>query len=284
MRVAFFAAALAAVGLLGCAGLSGAEDRIALEGPCGKVVVDLNGGRILSWRNASGEELLFMPARPVSPDGDWSHGGISLCWPWFGKKGTAASSIHGFARNRRFTLRSRRTAADGVSVTLGLELKEGESPDFPYAADLELVVRMSDRLTMEMRTTNVGTVPFSFSEGFQPYFAVGRYDAVKLSGVKAEPFAAVDGMDAAFPRLGDAFAMSDAAVGREISAVAHGNTSVIVWSPGNVEPHNRNLAAGDTERFIGLGPASRVKEGAVTLPPGASHTLSLGLSCRSLSR
>ena len=158
------------------------------------------------------------------------------------------------------------------------------TPDFPYAADLELVVRMSDRLTMEMRTTNVGTVPFSFSEGFQPYFAVGRYDAVKLSGVKAEPFAAVDGMDAAFPRLGDAFAMSDAAVGREISAVAHGNTSVIVWSPGNVEPHNRNLAAGDTERFIGLGPASRVKEGAVTLPPGASHTLSLGLSCRSLSR
>ena len=57
------------------------------------------------------------------------------------------------------------------------------------------------------------------------------------------------------------------------SATAKGNTSLIVWSPGSVEPHNRNLAPGDTERFIGLGPACRTKEGAITLSPGQSHEL-----------
>ena len=282
MRAAL--AAVAAAFMLGCAGPSRTADCIVLESPGGRVVVDLIGGRILSWRNAAGKELLFMPERAESPDGDWSHGGVSLCWPWFGKKGPAASSIHGFARNRRFTLRSRRTTADGVSLTLGLTLEDGAEPDFPHAADLELTVRMADRLTLTMRTTNIGKAPFSYSEGFQPYFAVSGYGAATLRGIKSDPFAAVNGMDAAFPRIGDAFSMADAGTRSEICAVARGNTSVIVWSPGNVEPHNRNLAAGDTERFIGMGPASRAKEGPIELAPGASHTLSLELACRALPR
>ena len=80
-------------------------------------------------------------------------------------------------------------------------------------------------------------------------------------------------MDAAFPRLADRFALVDAGFGREIDAFASGNSGLVVWSPGNVEPHNRNLDAGDTERFIGLGPSNRAKEGPIMLAPGASHKL-----------
>ena len=280
-------AGLLAAGMLlgGCAStVQQAADTVTLEGRAGRVTVDLKGGRILSWRTAAGEELLFMPARPVSPDGDWSHGGISICWPWFGKKGPAASSIHGFARNRTFTQRRRQVAADGASVTLGLSLEAGAEKDFPYAADLELTVRMGEQLTMTLRTVNTGKEPFTFSEGFQPYFAVAGYRGVTLRGVKERDFAAVGGMDAAFPRLGDRFALADAVAGREIRACARGNTGLVVWSPGDVEPHNRNLAAGDTERFIGLGPSSRVKEGAVALAPGAAHELTFEMACVKTSR
>ena len=245
---------------------------VTLESRSGRVKIDLFGARILSWRVA-GKEIIFMPSNPQSPDGDWSHGGLSICWPWFGKKGSAASSIHGFARNKTFVLKSRRTSVIGSSVTLELSLAAGENPDFPYAASLELTFSLTDRLTATMRTVNTGKEPFSFSGGFQPYFAVGSYKAVTLQGVKDADFAAVDGMDAAFPRRGDAFALTDAAAGRKISATAKGNTSLIVWSPGSVEPHNRNLAPGDTERFIGLGPAFRAKEGAVALSPGQAHEL-----------
>ena len=244
---------------------------VEIEGTAGRAVIDLQGGRLLSWKTASGTELLFMPRQPDSPNGDWSHGGISICWPWFGKKGPAASSIHGFARNRRLTVRRRDPA--GNAVTLGLFLAAGEDPDFPYAADLELTLRMTDRLEMTMRTTNKGDKPFTFTEGIQPYFAVSRYDDVVLRGVKKENFAAENGMDAAFPRLGDEVALSDRGFGRELRATLRGNTGVVVWSPGNVEPHNRNLEAGDTERFIGLGPSCRTKEGALSLAPGASHEL-----------
>ncbi|MBR2837749.1 MAG: hypothetical protein IKE55_03095 [Kiritimatiellae bacterium] len=247
---------------------------VDVEGPCGRAVVDLQGGRILSWKTSAGEELLFMPRRTESAGGDWSHGGISVCWPWFGKKGDKASSIHGFARNRRFSVRrggSPGTA--GSSVTLGLSLAAGENPDFPYAADLELSFRMTNRLEIAMRTRNTGDRPFPLSLGIQPYFAVSRYGAVTLRGVKEADFPAVNGMDAAFPRLGDGFALLDEGAGRELRMHAVGNTGVVVWSPGNVEPHNRNLDAGDTERFIGLGPSCRTKEGLLSLAPGQSHEL-----------
>ena len=244
---------------------------VEIEGPAGRAIVDPQGGRILSWKTASGAELLFMPRRPESPDGDWSHGGISICWPWFGKKGPAASSIHGFARNRRLTVRHRDPS--GNAVTLGLSLAAGDEPDFPAAADLELTLRMTERLEMTLRTTNKGDKPFTFTAGIQPYFAVSRYGDVMLRGVKKEAFAAENGMDAAFPRLGDSVALSDRGLGRELRACLRGNTGVVVWSPGNVEPHNRNLEAGDTERFIGVGPSCRAKEGALSLAPGASHEL-----------
>ena len=262
------------LGLCGCTSAKDSGDGriVTLESRSGRVKIDLFGARILSWRVA-GKEIFFMPSNPQSPDGDWSHGGLSICWPWFGKKGAAASSIHGFARNKTFVLKSRRTSVIGSSVTLELSLAAGENPDFPYAASLELTFSLTDRLTATMRTVNTGKEPFSFSGGFQPYFAVGSYKAVTLQGVKDADFAAVDGMDAAFPRRGDAFALTDAAAGRKISATAKGNTSLIVWSPGSVEPHNRNLAPGDTERFIGLGPAFRAKEGAITLSPGQAHEL-----------
>ena len=247
---------------------------VSVAGLAGSAIIDLQGGRVLSWKTTTGTELLFMPRQTESPDGDWSHGGISVCWPWFGKKGDTASSIHGFARNRRFEVRRREAAAAGrSSVTLGLSIAAGEDPDFPFAADLELTLRMAKRLEIVMRTRNTGDKPFSLSCGIQPYFAVSRYGSVTLSGVKEPCFAAEDGMDAACPRRGDGFSLRDAGAGRELRMQASGNTGVVVWSPGNVEPHNRILEAGDTLRFIGLGPSCRTKEGAIALASGKSHEL-----------
>lgn len=276
---------IAVVLLAGCSTPSSPSNTVELNGPAGRAVVDLQGGRILSWKSPAGEELLFMPRQTESTGGDWSHGGISLCWPWFGKKGDKASSIHGFARNRKFELRRRDLSGDGCSfATLGLALAAGENPDFPFAADLELTLRMTSRLEMVMRTKNTGDRPFDLSAGVQPYFAVSNYGAVTLRGVKANDFAAVNGMDAAFPRLGDRFALLDAGAGRELRMYASGNTGVVVWSPGNVEPHNRNLEAGDTERFIGLGPSCRTKEGVITLAPGQSHELVFRVEPAALTR
>ena len=63
-------------------------------------------------------------------------------------------------------------------------------------------------------------------------------------------------------------------------ASASGNSGLVVWTQGTVEPANRNLAKDDCPKFIVIGPSSRPAEGTVTVKPGESQELSYTLdSC-----
>ena len=262
-------------GMFALAGCKASQEKIvSIASGSGSTTVSLDGARILSWKDANGKELFFMPAKQWSPDGDWSHGGTSICWPWFGRKGTEQSLIHGFARNCRFTLRDRKTVPGGESVTLGLKVLKSDSAYFPYEADLEVTVSLTDRLALKLKTTNLGKEPFEIAEGFQTYFPVADYGKIVFCGVESNEFALVDGMDKAFKRLTGDFGFKDAASGRELKLNASGNTGLVVWTPGTVEPANRNLAKDDCPKFIVIGPSSRPAEGVVTIKPGESHELS----------
>lgn len=267
----------AAVALASMACTQAPRDTITLASPGGSVVVSLDGGRLLSWKDADGKELFFMPAKPNSPDGDWSHGGTSICWPWFGRKGTVQSMIHGFARNCRFTLRNRQDIPGGQSATIGLKVSRNDNVNFPFDADLEIVVSMTSDLSIRMKTTNLGEKPFEVSEGLQTYFAVKDYGKIVFQGVDKADFAAVHGMDKAFPRPAGEFGFKDGSTGMKFAMNATGNSGLVVWTPGTVEPANRNLAKDDCPKFIVIGPSSRTAEGAVTVKPGKSEELVLTL-------
>lgn len=263
----------------GCTGKPASdENEITLRSPSGSAVVSLDGGRVISWKNAEGEELFFMPAKPNSPDGDWSHGGTSLCWPWFGPNGPDKKLIHGFARNRRFTVRDRRRIDGGESVILGFKTAANANPRFPHDTDVELSVSLTDRLTLKLRTVNLGTRPIDVTAGLQSYFPVSGYGGVSFRGVTAEDFSAVDGMDKAFKRRSDTFGFKDSGSGRSFTFTASGNSGIVVWTPGTVEPANRNLAVDDCPKFIVIGPSCRAAEGALTVRPGESREISFGMS------
>lgn len=273
------ALSLAVATVLGCSCEPSSEaGSVKLSSTSGSAVVSLKGGRILSWKDASGRELLFMPAKPNSPDGDWSHGGTSVCWPWFGRKGSEQRMIHGFARNSSFSLRSRESVAGGESVTLGLKVLKSDNKNFPYDADVELTVTLTDRLSMKMKTSNLGAEPFEITEGFQSYFPVADYGKIVFCGIAPNDFAAVDGMDKAFRCLSGSFGFKDLSRGRVFSMKTSGNSGLVVWTPGTVEPANRNLAPDDCPKFIVLGPSSRAAEGAVMVKPASSHELSCEIS------
>ena len=252
--------------VLGFAALAAsAAETLTLVSPCASLTVSSKGGRILSWKDAAGKERLFMPAKPDSAGGDWSHGGVSICWPWFGRKGDRQSLIHGFGRNLDFTLRKREKTALGETLTLGA----GAS-----GLDLELEFSLTDTLAMKMTTGNTGAAPVEISLGIQAYFPASAYRNIVFFGVEEKDFAAVDGMDKAFRRLGARFGFRDSGAKRAITLDASGNSGLVVWTPGTVEPANRNLAADDCPKFIVLGPSARTAEGAITIAPGKTHVLS----------
>lgn len=237
-----------------------------------RVEVELTGARIVSWRDDKGQERLFMPEKKLSDGGEWSHGGIPLCWPWFGRKDGA---IHGFVRNKRFLV-VRRTADE---LLLRYSLAAEEEPSFPHKVDIDVEIRLRDGLSVALRTHNTGAESFDLACGIHPYFAVSDYGKLIFDGVEQAPFACVHGMDKAFPRSssGD-FRMTDEVLKQTLSLHSSGNSHIILWSPGTVEPCNRNLRQEDMTRFVGYGPALIKAAGTLVLQPGEVHTMSLQMS------
>lgn len=259
MKLTMFLAVLSAA-------VASAAETFALSSPNGSALVSSRGARVLSWKDAAGGEVFFMPAQKESPDGDWSHGGSSICWPWFGRRGDRQSLIHGFGRNLEFTLRSRVKTSCGETIVLGTKASD---------IDLEISFSLTGGLAMKMKSVNLSSSPVELTLGIQSYFPVSSYRNIVFFGVKDKDFAAVDGMDKAFRRIGAEFGFRDSGSRRVVELKADGNTGVVVWTPGTVEPANRNLAVDDCPGFIVIGPSARADEGAVKLAPGGSHELEL---------
>ena len=150
---------------------SATAQTIELSASSSRCTVDLDGARIVSFRSA-GNEVFWNATPPQKSAPDWAHGGLPVCWPRFGVD--ASGAIHGVAWRRTFRLLERRDGADSSAAVFGLH--EGD-------ARLELVVSLSDALSLEMRTVNVGTNELTCSFGFHPYFRVAERSRTLVEGL-----------------------------------------------------------------------------------------------------
>jgi len=133
--------------------------------------IDPVGGRILSYQ-VDGTEVLWNDDPPQRTAPDWAHGGIPLCWPWFGDDGRG--NIHGTAWRRTFGVV--KGWSTDQSCGRELALREG---------DLKLVydVTLRDGLLLEARVKNLGATNCTFTLGFHPYFRAEDRDRVSVVGL-----------------------------------------------------------------------------------------------------
>ena len=215
---------------------------VALANQYGSAQVSLFGAQVLSYQPTGNFPVLYLP-REISFGPDKAdHGGIPVCWPWFGKNGPEGSYGHGFARRMLWRV-------------AGSEYSE------------ELKISVSMKLNMGLKTTNTGTEPFEITEGFHPYFLVRDRDAVTVRGLDGCAFC-----DARKTRVADAvwtgdlafnteydhvfavkkneFAILDPGLHRAIAIAARGNAKLVCWNPGPVDLPDRNLGADEWRKFI----------------------------------
>ena len=255
------------------------------------------GARILSLK-IRGDEVLWRPREWRLEGGEgWAHGGIPVCWPWFGLNGPDPSSLHGFAHTRRFSVRRKTEAKERSELVLGLSADAETRRLWPYDFDLEYKITLTDRLRLELKTVNTGKETFRFTTGFHPYFAIGDRDRTVVTGTDGMRFCdsrvtkefesvwkgdmpLLSSFDHVFVEKGPtAFhAIEDAARGRRIELSSGGAARLVVWSPGSEEPAEENpapgrLAAGDWRRFVCVEPAILWQEAARSVAPGASFVL-----------
>lgn len=270
---------------------------VVLANKYGTAEVALLGGNVLSYRPTGQSPVLFRPAKRDYNRADSVHGGIPVCWPQFGKLAIEGMAGHGFARLLVFEVRGTVYSEDMTEITLGARSNAETKALWPYDFDLELKVCVSMKLNLTLTTKNTGSVPFSYTAGFHPYFLVRDRDAVSVRGL--DGCAYIDARDMKERVLSGDLAMSDAAdhvftlkpapkhenvlldpgLRRAIAVVSCGDANTVVWNPGPLpadeKPHD--LADDDWKRFVCVEPVTAWPKAPAPLAPGESSSLTAAI-------
>ena len=149
---------------------------LTLETERASAVVSLAGGRVLSFKT-SGEEVLWSPKSWNHKGDKWCHGGIPICWPWFGSSGPSTNA-HGFAWRSAFEVRSRKSSPTRSELVLGLKPDAATRKEWPHVFDLEYSIILTDTLKLVLKTRNTDSKPFILTAGFHNLEALRIFRAI----------------------------------------------------------------------------------------------------------
>ena len=247
-------------------------ERIELKTDYASCVVETRGARIMSFKPADGEEVVWQ-ADPVQiDDPKWAHGGIPVCWPWFGKPPREGLPKHGLARYAQWRLEEKigKNALRWSLVSTPETMKI-----WPHAFRLDYTVRASGRkLTLELKATNTGTAPFEACGGFHPYFKVGDPQKVALNGAAITE----ETVSVTKPADGKSRELSDLVTGRRLVLRAKGNEDWYAWNPGRARtPLCVTLGPDEWRQFFCVEPYTATPH---VLKPGESCQMTLTVECR----
>ena len=277
---------------------------VALANQYGACEIDLKGARVLSYRPTGQQQVIYLPRNMKADDAAaWTHGGIPVCWPWFGRNGEPGSAGHGFARTQTFAVRATEYSEDATEITLALTANDETRKVWPHDFDLEVKVSVSMSLNVTLKATNTGKERFWYTEGFHPYFLLsGGEKAAKVRGVdgatvcdaskpkadgtyfNAKDFKetwkgdlAVDrDYDHVFTPKGGEYALFDPTLNRTIVIRARGNKKLVVWRPAPADCGG-NMAPDDWKRMVCVEPATLFRDEGEWLEPGATHELRMAI-------
>lgn len=220
---------------------------VRLEGPHGsRLEVSAQGAQVISWRDATGRERLFLSPHAVFAPGQAIRGGVPVVFPQFSGRG--ALPKHGFARGLSWSAQPVAVLPDGRSrMSLVLESCAETRRQWPhdFNATMDITLGASE-LEMRLQVRNTGSAPFSFTAALHSYFAANLSDA-RLLGLAGRPYEdAADGgrwrlqrddavvfgaeLDRVYPEVADELTLvSD---GHRLRIAAEGFRDVVVWNPG----------------------------------------------------
>ena len=268
---------------------------VAIANQYGSAEVSLFGAQVLSYKPTGNFPVIYTPSTIRFGADKADHGGIPVCWPWFGSNGPEGSYSHGFARRSLWRVTGSEYSEDVTEVTFVLDCTEETKKIWPYDFRLQLKISVSMKLNMGLKTTNAGNVPFEITEGFHPYFLVRDRDCVTVRGFDGCGFCNASktrfedavwsgdlvfnaDYDHVFTIKKSEFAILDPGLRRAIAVASRGNAKVVCWNPGPGGLPDCNLGADDWRKFVCVEPATLFKENAVVrIEPGESHELLMAI-------
>ncbi|KAF7543823.1 hypothetical protein G7Z17_g10421 [Cylindrodendrum hubeiense] len=176
------------------------HSRVSATLPTGeRVEVLLHGANVLSWKDAAGQEKLWLSESAALDGSKPVRGGIPVVFPVFGTapdhEATSKLPQHGFARNSRWEFLGRSTSegsSSSVKLDFGLSsenLAEGVKALWPYKFNLIYSVSLDpESLSTSLVVTNDGDVSFDFQTLLHTYFKVNDISSIEVSGLEDSEF------------------------------------------------------------------------------------------------
>jgi glucose-6-phosphate 1-epimerase len=254
----------------------------------------LHGAHITGFQKNGEPPLIFMSRKSYFAPGKAIRGGVPICFPWFGNRDGDVS--HGFARTTEWKLIETSAAVDG-SVTLHFRL-----PEIPGRAawknlHAEFFVTVSDKLTMELISTNESCdKTFEFENCLHTYFHVGDISAVNIHGLRGAHY-----LDNATGGNGElkiqsestlripketnrlyldttaAVEIRDEIYQRTIRVEKSGSNSTVVWNPWTTQKLPDDFDPAEHKKMVCV-ESGNVKQNKISLAPGKTSTLKVILT------
>lgn len=240
---------------------------VNLTNEFGAVRVDTLGANVLSYVPTGDREVIFRQVEERRTN-QWYHGGVPVCWPWFGRNGDPGSVLHGFAWSQDWTVDKVENGKRRSKAVLRLERKDEFRLSYEILLDGELSLRLS--------MSNLGRDKLVITTGFHPYFSVSHPRNVTVDTPRG-PIHCHEAMDGGRPFGAGMYRISDSGWSRSIELKSFGNNKLVIW---NVGPDEQlpGLMPTDWTKYICVEPAVLPRCDGFYLQPG--QTKEIGMSCR----
>lgn len=270
--------------------------KIRLTTPAVAAEIYLHGAQVTSWQPAGAEEVLFLSECSNWQEGRAIRGGIPICFPWFrGKRDDPQAPAHGVVRTKAWRLDSLAATQDGsVTVVCSTASDELTRRWWPHEFHLEYRITCGPALCLELTVTNTGSAPFQFEEALHTYFRVGSVRDVRILGLdgvsfldntdsnrenlQTGPIVISRPTDSAYLNTQSAIDLVDPVLHRTLRTEKENSATTVVWNPWQDGAAALSDLGSDEWPRMACVEASNILAAAVTVGPGARHTMRAILS------
>lgn len=268
-----------------------------------RVTVAEQGAQVLSYQPERQAKVLWLSEQATGQRGQSQRGGVPVCWPWFGVfeqnpsavrdtfTTTAPLPAHGLARDRDWTVLDTTINSRYVEMRLGLTLS---APPLHTALRAELRLRLSEHLSLELHTHNLGDQGVTLSAALHSYLAISHIHQIAITGLEGAPYYdALDRWsvksddqplriqgetDRVYTGLHKSIQLHDAGWGRRIVLTPLQSQSAVLWNPWIDKATRLSEFAPDAWQRMVCIETARVMDDCLVLAPGQSDAFGVILS------
>jgi glucose-6-phosphate 1-epimerase len=272
--------------------------RAEMTTPAATATVYLQGAHLSAWQPTGEQPVIFTSRKTELAPGKAIRGGVPISFPWFGTRHDGRTGpSHGFARIQDWTLAFAALAGEDLhlSFTLGpTEMSRGLGFDhFRLAYQLTI----GRTLTMQLTVANDAAAPLLFEEALHTYYSVADIAEVTVSGLDGVSYLdkvddlkkktqdgdiAITGpTDRVYLDTASSCVIHDRGHGRRIVVAKTNSNTTVVWNPWESGAEKlSDMDAGEWREFVAVETVNAADD-AITLAPGATHTMQARVSIES---